>query len=184
MRLIIEALLTTLDQNKKANFAPMGIEFKADKLLIKPFKTTDSFKNLLATEVGVVNITDNILAFTKAALAEPILPSFKAEMISGRIYKKSCYYYEFRVKEIKKNQQRALVEAEIVKRDRLKDFIGYNRAANLILEILIAVTRLNITWSKEEIDNLINEKKELIIKTGGELEREALRYIKSYLNSS
>ena len=70
--MIIESIVTTLDEEGRVNFAPMGVEWGEETIAIKPYQETTTYRNLTATGVGVINLTDNVLIFAKSAIANPV----------------------------------------------------------------------------------------------------------------
>ena len=47
--MILETILTTQDFAGAVNFAPMGVEWGDEEIVIKPFLDTTTFRNLLDT---------------------------------------------------------------------------------------------------------------------------------------
>ncbi len=58
--MIIESIVTTLDEaplgERRVNFAPMGVEWGDETIVIKPYKETATYRNLAATGTAVVNL--------------------------------------------------------------------------------------------------------------------------------
>ena len=79
--MIIETIVTSADTDGKVNFAPMGVEWGEELIVIKPFLDTTTFRNLRDSGAAVVNITDDVLIFARAALSEPIFPAHPAERV-------------------------------------------------------------------------------------------------------
>ena len=44
--MIIESIVTTLDEEGRVNFAPMGVEWGDETIVIKPYKETATYRNL------------------------------------------------------------------------------------------------------------------------------------------
>ena len=44
-RMIIESIITTMDSDGSINFAPMGVEWGEESIVIKPFIETATFRN-------------------------------------------------------------------------------------------------------------------------------------------
>ena len=61
--MIIETIFSTVDERGQPNFAPMGVVWGEEELAVRPFRQTQTCRNLLATGYGVVNLTDDVLAF-------------------------------------------------------------------------------------------------------------------------
>ena len=65
---IIETVTTTINPDGTVNCAAMGVEWGDEIIVIKPYRSTRTLRNLQATGAAVVNLTDDILLFTQAAL--------------------------------------------------------------------------------------------------------------------
>mgnify|MGYP000279254448 CR=1 FL=1 len=74
--MIIESIVTTLDPENRPNFAPMGVEWNDEVIVLKPFLETTTFRNLSAHGAAVVNLTDDVLVFARAALTNPAFPLY------------------------------------------------------------------------------------------------------------
>ena len=81
--MIIESILTSTDPRGAVNFAPMGVEWGEDVIVIKPFLETTTFKNLEATGVAVVNLTDDVMLFAQGAIANVEFPATAAAVVRG-----------------------------------------------------------------------------------------------------
>ena len=68
---IIETVTTTINPDGTVNCAAMGVEWGDEIIVIKPYLSTRTLRNLRATGAAVVNLTDDILLFTQAALGDP-----------------------------------------------------------------------------------------------------------------
>jgi hypothetical protein len=78
---IIETIVTTVDATGSINFAPMGVEWGEETIVLKPFLDTTTFRNLKATGVAVVNLTDDAMLFAQGAISSPQLPSIPATIV-------------------------------------------------------------------------------------------------------
>ena len=54
--MIIESIVTSMDASGAVNFAPMGVEWGKDHLVLKPFLETTTFHNVSTTRTAVVNL--------------------------------------------------------------------------------------------------------------------------------
>src|SRR2546430_2488719 len=77
---IIESVLTTMDARGAINFAPMGVEWGEEEIVIKPFLETTTFQNLEATRAAVINLTDDVMLFAQGAIANVQFPAFPATL--------------------------------------------------------------------------------------------------------
>jgi hypothetical protein len=58
----------------------MGVEWGAERIVIKPYPATRTLRNLRATGAAVVNLTDDILL---AAVARAVVDSVREGVIAG-----------------------------------------------------------------------------------------------------
>ena len=76
--MILEAIVTSTDKNGNGNLAPMGPvvaddfgEQKApDRLTLKPFNSSLTYRNLIATGKAVVHVTDDVSLIARTAVGE------------------------------------------------------------------------------------------------------------------
>ena len=71
MPLIIESIVTTLDHEGRANFAPMGVEWGEEAIVLKPFLETTTFRNVRATGVARRRSSANHRSTASGATACP-----------------------------------------------------------------------------------------------------------------
>jgi hypothetical protein len=177
---IIETIVSTVDESGQVNFAPMGIVLEANAIILRPYKEAKTYRNLLATRQGVVHITDNALIFAESAISNPHFESFPAERIQGYVLRDTCYYYEFAISEFDSSSERAKFIASIVKKGWIRDFVGFNRAKNMIIEAAILATRIKFTGA-EKILEKFEEYGVIVKKTGGLQEEQAMMYLVNYV---
>ena len=80
---ILEGLVTTVDPDGSMHLAPMGPRIGPDgrRLLLRPFPSSHTFRNLKIHGEGVFHVTDDVLLLAKAALGEaPLQPHRPAEL--------------------------------------------------------------------------------------------------------
>jgi hypothetical protein len=169
-----------LNEEGEANFAPMGVTIGEGELLISPYKDSATYRNLVATGAAIVNLTDSIRLFAESAISKPHFPTFPAELVTGLVLTDACSYYECRVSDADTSASRATFHCKILKKAILREFIGFNRAKNAIIEAAILATRvrfLGVAQIREEYRRL----SEIVHKTGGEQEAQAMRYLQDYV---
>ena len=71
---IIETIVTTMEPAGTINFAPMGVEWGEETIVLKPFLETTTYRNVRATGVAVVNLTDDAMLFAQGAISSPQFP--------------------------------------------------------------------------------------------------------------
>src|SRR3954453_3060978 len=106
---ILETVVTTINPDRSVNCAAMGVEWGEQRIIIKPYRGTRTLRNLRATEAAVVNLTDDILLFSQAALGDPHPSMRRAARIDGAILDDACSWREVLVEAIDESEQRARV---------------------------------------------------------------------------
>ena len=179
MNPILEGLVTTIDPDGGMHLAPMGPRITADwkRLLLRPFPTSHTFQNLKARGTGVLHVTDDVLLLAKAALGEaPSPPHRPAMRVDGFVLIDACRCYEFVVRTIDESGERVQIDAEIVHAETLRDFWGFNRAKNAVLEAAILATRLHLL-PRDTIAAEYDKLRIIVEKAGGPAEVEAFEYL-------
>jgi hypothetical protein len=147
---IYETIVTTYNpQDKMPNAAPMGIAFHNEKtVVISPYMTTQTFKNIEQTHYAVINFIYNLDSFFESAFStnRPKLPlqRFKpSKKVPVPGLKDAFAHVEVEVSEIQKEATRAKIIAEIKTWDvgQIPCF-PINRGYNLVLESIIHATRI------------------------------------------
>ena len=98
--MIVETVVTTLDEDGQANFAAMGVVWGEDRIAIRPYVGTRTFRNLVRVREAVVNVTDDVLVFAKSALSRERFPSRPATHVRGVILADACHWREVAVEEV------------------------------------------------------------------------------------
>jgi uncharacterized protein len=181
--MIIESILTTMDAGGAINFAPMGVEWGEERIVIKPFLETATFRNVRATGVAVVNLTDDVLLFAQAAITSPQYPSIPATVVRGVVLEAACSWRELEVRSLDATPPRARIETAVVHHGRRREFIGFNRARNAVLEAAILATRLHLT-QRAQIESEFARLQIIVDKTAGPREHEAMALLTSYIRTS
>jgi hypothetical protein len=173
---IIETILTTMAADGAINFAPMGVEWGEDALVIKPFLETTTFRNVVASRVAVVNLTDDVMLFARGALESPQFPWQPATVVRGAVLEAACSWRELEVVSIDDTPPRSRIEARVVHRGTRREFLGFNRARHAVLEAAILATRTHLLPAAEIAAELA--RLQIIVdKTAGPREREAMAFV-------
>src|SRR5829696_3893864 len=173
---IIETVVTTLNPDGSVNCGAMGVEWDAERIVIKPYRGTRTLRNLRATEAAVVNLTDDILLFSQAALGDPHPPTRPAAGVEGAVLDDACSWRELRVEAIDESAQRARVSTVVVGGGTGREFLGLNRARHAVLEASILASRARMLPA-EEIRAELARLQVAVDKTAGPLESEAMEYV-------
>ena len=180
---IIETVVTTLNPDGSVNCGAMGVEWGTQRIVIKPYRGTRTLRNLRATGAAVVNVTDDILLFSQAALGDPHPPTRPAGSVEGAVLEDACSWREVRVEAIDESAQRARLSTVVVDGGTGREFLGLNRARNAVLEASILASRarrLDAADVRAELRRL----QVLVDKTGGSREREAMEYVRRHVRAA
>jgi hypothetical protein len=179
---IVETIVTTLDGEGHTNFAPMGVEWGEDIIVLKPFLQTTTFQNLRATRSAVVNLTDDAMLFAQGAISSPQFPSVPATVVRGSVLQAACSWRELEVLTIDDTPPRSRIEARVVHRGVHREFIGFNRARHAVLEAAILATRTHLL-PPEQVREEYAKLQIIVDKTAGPREREAMELLTQYVRS-
>jgi hypothetical protein len=186
--MIIEGLVTTTDAAGRMHLAAMGPEVDAaavasgrlERLVLKPFPTSQTAANLDRLPEGVFHVTDDALLVARVVVgaSEPPPASRPATAVRGRLLEGVCRAYEFRVADRDASQERIRVEVEVLAVHEGRPFTGFNRARHAVVEGAILVTRLHLLGA-EEVGRRLRDLAVLVEKTGGPREHEAFRLLEA-----
>lgn len=180
--MIVETIVTTLDPEGAINFAPMGVEWGEESIVLKPFLETTTFRNLSASGAAVVNLTDDVMVFAQGAISSPQFPSLPASVVRGVVLEAACSWRELEVLQIDATPPRSRIGTRVVHRGVLREFIGFNRARHAVLEAAILATRTHLLPA-EQIRDEFARLQVIVDKTAGPRERDAMELLTQYVRS-
>jgi hypothetical protein len=169
-----------MDREGRVNIAPMGVEWGEEIIVVKPFLETTTFRNLRDTGVGVVNLTDDVLIFARAAISSPSFPTRTAERVRGVVLEAACSWREIEVLRIDDTPPRSRIETRVVHSGTVREFLGFNRARHAVLEAAILATRTHLLPAQEIRDEL-RRLQVIVDKTAGPREHEAMSLLTGYV---
>ena len=195
--MILEGLVTTIGADGGLHVAAMGPHVDdADaegfatggtigRLLLRPFPTSQTARNLLASRQGVFHVIDDVLLLARVVtgtLGEP--PATRAATaVAGRVLEEACRAYEFDVVGVDDAQERLRLDARVRAVHEGRPFLGSNRGRHAVVEGAILVTRLHIL-APDEVDRRFRELAVLVQKTGGPREHEAFRLLEASVSAA
>jgi uncharacterized protein len=179
---IVETVVTTINPDGSVNCAAMGVDWGEQRIVIKPYRGTRTLRNLRATGAAVVNVTDDILLFSQAALGDPHPPTHPAAGVEGAVLDDACSWREVRVEAVDESARRARVDTVVVDGGTGREFLGLNRARHAVLEASILASRARMLPA-EEIAAELRRLQVLVDKTAGPREREAMEYVRSQVRA-
>ncbi|MHB8972013.1 MAG: DUF447 domain-containing protein [Pirellulaceae bacterium] len=187
LSVILEGLVTTLDEDGSVHLAPMGpdVTDSFDQLVLRPFRTSRTFENLRRTGQGVLHVTDDVELIARAAIGQLLeTPSHRpAPLIQGAILEGACRWYAFQAGAIDERAARAVIPCRVVAAGRLRDFFGFNRAKHAVVEAAVLATRLSLL-PRDFVDAELQRLAPLVDKTGGPAERRAFAILRQFVSDS
>jgi uncharacterized protein len=160
----------------------MGVEWGEEQIVLKPFLETTTFRNLNATRVAVINLTDDVMLFAEGAISSPQFPAHPAEKVGGVVLEAACSWREVEVTAIDATPPRSRIETRVIHRGFQREFIGFNRARHAVLEAAILATRTHLLPA-EQIREEYGRLQVVVDKTAGPRERAAMELLTHYVQS-
>ncbi len=183
--MILEGIVTTLNADGTVNISPMGplVDEAMHTLLLKPYQTSTTYRNLKRSGQGVFHVTDDVELLAQSAVGQPDpLPELRpAIAVEGRIIRDACRWYAFRVETLDDSRERTEILCRVVDSGWQRDFVGFNRAKNAVLEAAILATRVDLL-ARDEIRSQLEPLRVIVQKTGGESEQRAFAFLADYVN--
>jgi hypothetical protein len=181
--MIVECIVTTVALDGTVNVAPMGVEWGEDSLVLKPFLETVTYRNVSATGVAVVNVTDDVRVFARAAISNPSYATVPADVVRGVRLADCCSWREVEVASIDPTPPRSRIDARVVHRGTQREFIGFNRARHAVLETAIYATRVHML-AHDFLMSEVARLQVIVDKTAGPVEHEAMALLTEYIRSA
>lgn len=182
--LVVEGIVTTIGEDELVNIAPMGpkVDRRFRQMTLRPFKTSQTYKNLVHHPEGVFHVVDDVLLLAQAAVGqiEPMPLLLMSDHVRGYYLRETCRYYPFKVDRIDDSQDRAEIDVNIVWEGRIRDHFGFNRAMHAVVEASILATRAKLL-PRKQIEEEMARLAPLIEKTGGQQEKEAFDFLSQYI---
>lgn len=180
--MILETIVTTMNGQGAINFAPMGVEWGNETIVLKPFLETTTFLNVRETGSAVVNITDDVMLFAQGAISSPQFPYVPAQRVKGAVLEAACSWRELEVVAIDATPPRSRIDTRVVHQGTRREFLGFNRARHAVLEAAILATRTHLL-PREQISEEYARLQVIVDKTAGGREQEAMQLLTQYVQS-
>lgn len=179
--MILEGVVTTIDGAGALHAAAMGpvvdpgeaARGRIERLVLRPFATSQTAAHLAARPEGVFHVTDDVLLLARIVTGTAPPPAARpAAAVRGWVLADVCRAWEFVVDDADRGGERQRLSARVVREHAGRPFLGFNRAAHAVVEACILVTRLHLSGAAEASRHLA-DLAPLVEKTGGPREREA-----------
>ncbi len=175
--MILEGLVTSTDNAGRPHLAPMGptVFGDFDRLLLRPFPTSNTCENLTRRGEGVFHVTDDarLIAYAAVGKMRDVPPTNLATTVAGFVLNGACRAFEFRVTEIDATRERVHISAAVVHRHSLREWDGFNRAKHAVIEAAILATRFHLLPA-DEIAGEFKKLRVIVDKTGSDAEHDAM----------
>jgi hypothetical protein len=154
----------------------MGVEWDGTddtSIVLKPFLETATYRNVVATRAAVVNITDDIRVFARAAISSPEYPTVPAVKVRGAVLADCCAWRELEVTSIDSTPPRSRVDT-LHHPSRFQTRVHrLQPRASAVLEMAIYATRLHLL-PRDFIERELARLQVIVDKTAGPREFEAM----------
>jgi hypothetical protein len=178
--MILETIVSTINQKRKVNFAPFGIKKKSKNIIISPYIPSITLQNLRYNNCAVINYVDDASFYVNCILGKKNFKKKKTQIIDGFFLVNSLSYDEVVVKKIIEDSVRPSFICEVVKSVSKKKYDGHNRAKAAIIEACILASRVKLLKKKKILDEL-NYLSIGVEKTAGNLEKKSWEKIKNFI---
>lgn len=182
---LLEGVVTTQDESGRVHIAAMGprVDWPTTRLLLRPFQSSTTFRNLSRTRRGILHVTDDALLIARAATGR--LPD-EIETCPGPAgypprLADCVRWYAFETETIDDSQDRSEMLCRVTSEGRQRDFFGFNRANHVIVEAAILCTRLHLL-SLDEVMDRFSEFATIVDKTAGDQQRKAFAELQQFLS--
>lgn len=176
--------MTTRNEDGTPNTSPMGprVDETMQTLVLRPFQTSTTYRNLKRTGVGVFHVTDDVDMLARAAVGElqPSPATVPCSAVDGFVLTGACRWYAVRVEALDDREERTTITCRTVGMGSLRPFFGLNRAKHAVVEGAILATRLHIL-AADEVARQFVALRPLVEKTGGDAERRALAFLEAFV---
>lgn len=176
--MIIETVVTSVNEDGSANIAPMGAVTEAagwEQFELRPFDTARTCGNLLRTRGGVLHLTDDPLLFAQAIAGEwpepPALVPFGPE--GDRRIAGAVAAHRFRVVWSESRNGRTVLRCRTMESTSEGQWCGLSRARSAVIEAAVLVSRLGLI-PDDQIARELERLAAVVSRTGGEREQRAL----------
>ena len=182
--LVLEGIVTTVDADGRPHLAPMGpiVSDQVDRLWFRLYQTSNTYRNIKRTGVGVFHVTDDVelLARTAVDRLETFPAMAPARDVEGWIIEDACRWYAFRLESLDESTERSAGVARVVACGTRREFFGFNRAKHAVLEAAILATRVGILPA-QEIGAEFARLAPMVRKTGGAAEVRTFAFLERFV---
>ena len=189
--MILESIVTTVDQDAVVNIAPLGPivlppdpEGTLPSFLLRPYHGSKTCDNLLANGKAVIHVTDDALLIAKTAIGHVHAQGLVCQAEGGSPQHQrleDCHrWFAVEVTQYAGTPPRHEMTARCVAEGVRRPFFGFNRAKHAVIEAAILATRIGMIDAKT-IRESIEALRVPVEKTAGLDEAEAFELIVEFI---
>jgi len=196
---ILESIVTTVDPSGQVNIAPMGptvlskgdptspvFKKDVDGFVLRPFKTSTTYANLIANPFATIHVTDDALLFARAAVSNlsKIDQAKLVHQLEGTQWWPlgDCHrWFAVQVSKVHDDELRVSMDCRVVDSSEVRPYFGFNRAKHAVIEAAILATRTHLL-PVESVLSEIDRLQPLVDKTGGPDEHEGFDLLKATIH--
>ena len=184
--MIIEGIITTEDDHGNMHVAPIGphVDELLQSWVLKPFKTSTTFANLVRSNRGVFHVVDDSLLLVRAVLGYSNRvghhPAARLYDEIGWVLTDACRAFPLRVSHWDTQKERAEAICQVGKSIELRAFWGWNRAVHSLIEMSVLWSRRHL-MDIEELCGEFQRHRIIVHKTAGAREIAALSLLEDAL---
>jgi len=172
---IFETVVTTCSPAGVVHVAPMGVRYRGERVVLKPFRPSTTLDNILATRLAVLNLVDDVRVFAGCVTGRRNFATVDAQRAGEpRAVRLACAmeHLLLRLDEVDDDPERPTLGLLRVHEARHAPWRGFNRAQAAVIEGAVLVSRLRML-PPEKIASEMRYLQIAIDKTAGDAEREA-----------
>ncbi|HEY2023778.1 DUF447 domain-containing protein [Paraburkholderia sp.] len=171
--MINETIVTTAACDGRPHIAPMGVRHEGERIILSPFRPSQTLDNIVASRAAVLNFTTDVRIFAGCVThCATEWPTVAASRVASVRLAESLAHAELELDELRDDPQRPLLYMKCVHRENHAPFAGFNRAQSAVVEGAILVSRL-FMLPAEKVDSEMAYLQIAIDKTAGDSERTA-----------
>ncbi len=178
--MILETIISTVNEKGVVNFAPFGITKDKNYIYISPYIPSTTLNNLKNSKCAAVNYINDAGIFVNCLIGNKKFKKKKCNIINCFYLEHSISHQEIVVKSIKEHEIRPTFKCKIIKTFSHENFQGYNRAQSSIIEACILASRINLL-DKDKVIKDLNFLSVAVNKTGGKRELDAWKKINLFI---
>ncbi len=139
-----EAIVVTLDKFNRPNPSAMGIYLSNNLVLLRPYKGTRTFRNLVSLGEATINLTNDSMLFFESVYLKDRVKYLKSRYVKPPIIKGNVdLYIECRVYELVDEGNRASFYMEVLDAyEGSGSRLSFSRANAQLIEALIYLTKM------------------------------------------